>query len=264
MADTSRIRTVHPSWVEVITLATDERYRINLPAEWWTVGSWLPDGRIIIAGEEIWVTGPDGKGLKSLGRPGRLVGGTVIGNDLLVAVRSGDPQSNEFKVAVIDSQTGSRPNFNGPFYNAVNPKAGAELIPSPSGDAVAFKDWRGGEAKVLLLDLESGTTRTLVEYNARQVLWTPEGLWVWEEQESPSPDLILLNKNGEELRRRALPRGHVSPSPDGRWLALWPSDVGGFSLVDVKTGEFIKPDLPDARFAGWTTAGELALALLPS
>jgi dipeptidyl aminopeptidase/acylaminoacyl peptidase len=135
---------------------------------------------------------------------------------------------------------------------------------SPDGSLVAYTEFDGSSARVMVVPAEGGEPRVVADDRATAFTapaWSPEGrrvavvghpagqayadglaLWTVE------PDGSDLREEGSAGRARSL-----DWHPDG--TSLLASGDGGVHLVDLATGEARQVD-PGARLAVWSSDGE--------
>lgn len=272
LADTTRMRTTYAHWVELIHLAAGERRRLAVQSEWWTVADWLPDGRIVLLGDKVWLSDKTGNTLEDLGSAGYPLGGafdrrTRVAWTSPIQTSTGG-NGSLYRITVLNLETREQTDYPGPYHKSVNPKSGAPLLFDPNGEHLAFIDRSEDGARVLALTLKTGDQRLVTSGQAYPYFWDQRGLWVWRTAESSSTTgtLARLDDQGHETQVISVPYPIPYVSPDDRWLPVGRDDEKAIpqpGLLELSSGTIHWANATDYRAVGWTPTNELVLIHTP-
>jgi hypothetical protein len=263
VSDTSRFRLTYPAWIEVLDFATQKRWRLTAQSDWWAA-DWLPDGRILLVGNRVWLSDPAAESLQDLGETGTPIGGAFDGKQQVAwPTRFRPPSSemtNRFKVHVFNLGSGRQTEYPTEYHTRVSPHSGAPMVFSPSGDRLAFVDKAQEKAHLVILDVASGEqTQFDVDASADTAFWDRRGLWV-RRRAGDGWTTVRLDEQGREVQ--TIPESSPSVSPDDRWTLTSRSTEGSVTqpgLVDLETGEIHWPEVNGYYPRGWTAGGEMVL-----
>jgi len=227
---------------------------------------WLPDGRLLLTGREIWVGGSRGEDVRSVfarfpfevvpSHSGKLLAILPLGSTAIV---------------VLDLASGNTSIVPGPFRPCVQ-DGGVGIVWAPDDRAIAATDCsdqaQGGMQTRFASVADGREIRSLADLSVSA--WLPGGDVVARGPFRPRADaeVWVISVNGA---RRAIPPVGFLISPDGRFLlgsvirdaptSSDPARREDFAqLVDVLTGRVI--DVGEGRPTGWTDQGEIALITL--
>lgn len=263
----------HPggSGPALIDLATRARTPLAQPTAAdgpFALADWLPDGRLLIVGRNVWVGDGDGSAMRKVADAAAAVGGmpwTAVPSPSgeRVALWGYNPEG---RVAVVDLRNGSIARVAGPFRRS---GADARVSLAWSRDEVLLagtdSDSEGGPAKarVRIVDLATDRTARTIEGGVLAVSSFPTG------------ELLVVRDSGEQgagaralglvlgfdgVERRRYLGGAWSMSPDAR--SLLQSEAGGagyagYTLIDLSTGRSAGFGVASG-FGRWLADGRLA------
>lgn len=227
---------------------------------------WLPDGRLLLTGREIWVGGPRGEDPRSVFARFPFQVTPSPSGRLLAIVPLGSSE-----IVVLDLSSGKTTTLKGPFRQCVQ-DGGIPISWAPDERAIAGTDCsdqaQGGMQTRFVRLADGREIRTLPELTI--LAWLPSGDIIARAplDRRAAPDLFVVDAEGA---RRAIPGLGFYVSPDGRFLlgsgvrdapaASDPARRAHFAqLVEVATGRVL--DVGEGMPVGWTSRGEIALISL--
>lgn len=224
--------------------------------------SWNPTGRWEIY--EIGLDPPGEPGKVSSGPGGKFSPRYAPGGGFLAYVQDLDGGEN-FDVILWDRESGSQVNLTPETPDAIQPN----LSWSPDGRQIAFISNRSGQFDTYVLDLESKTTRLVLNtpHPDWDVRWSPDGLWLAVVAETRGQDYgtYLVSLENGEIRTITWDGAMLNArdarwSPDGSQLAFC-SDLHGqyeIGIYTLTSGEisWITSGKGDKRAPDWSPGGE--------
>ncbi|MFZ5824452.1 MAG: TolB family protein [Bacillota bacterium] len=238
----------------MVDLATGQWRTLALPGletHGHAYGGFLPDGRLLVAGNHVWIGDGRGEAMKALTqKPRRTWTATVSPDGARVALWG--PGRHP---VVIDLKSGEERPVEG-------------LIPSTSNDmvylawspdstrlaATAWNDDQGWRAmEIAVVDLQSGRRVRTIE-DAAVSAWVEAGIIGQRRNKETRRDaLLLFSETGE----RELGDTWFRLSPDGRYLLQGDQQSQAVSLwaLEIATGKRIK--LPFTEMLQFTEQGDL-------
>lgn len=255
----------------MIDLASRTRTPIAQPAISdgpFAFADWLPDGRVLLIGRDVWVGLGDGSAMQKLADAAAAVSGTPW---TAVPSPSGDRvaiwgYNADGHITVVDLKNGSAARVAGPFRRSAA-DARVSLAWSRDGAVLAGtdSDSETGPAKARVRIVDIGTDRTVrtIDGGANYVSSFPTGELLvvrdsGQQGEGAQALGVVMGFDGVE-RRRYLGGGWFM-SPDTRYL-LQPQLGGagylGYTRIDLTTGGSFGFGLPGS-FGRWLTDGRLA------
>jgi hypothetical protein len=229
---------------------------------------WLPDGRLLLVGHDVWIGNGDGTVMRKIADAG-----AVAGNLPWTAVPSPNGErialwaySSDGHVAIVDLRDGRVSRIRGPFRR-FGFDTRVSLAWSRDGALLAGTDSDSEaeptKARVRIVDVAADRTVRTIEGRAYTVSALPTGelLVVRESDEhgQGARDLgLVVGFDGVE-RRRYL-GGGWSMSPDARYLLQIESSAAGFpryTLIDLSTGRSSGFHVASG-FGRWLADGRLA------
>lgn len=227
---------------------------------------WLPDGRLLLTGREIWVGGPRGEDLRSVFARFPFEVAPSPSGKLLAIVTLGSSA-----IIVLDLASGETTTLTGPFRPCAQ-DGGVGIVWAPDETAVAATDCsdqpQGGTQTRVVRVAEGREIRTLAEL--RIVAWLRSGDIIASGHFRPraEPELWVVGISGS---RRSLSPVGLYLSPDERFLlgdvirdaptSADPARRAHFvQLVEVTTGRLF--EVGEGMPAGWTARGDILLVSL--
>jgi hypothetical protein len=227
---------------------------------------WLPDGRLLVTGGEIWIGGPRGENLTSVFATFPF-GVVPSRSGTLLAITTHDSGA----IIVLDLVSGATKTLNGPFRPCVQDGYVA-IAWAPDDRALAATDCsdqaQGGMQTRFVTVADGHEIRSLAELSVGAWLPTGDVIARGPFRARAEPELWVIGPGGT---RRSLPTFGFYLSPDGRYLlgsgirnAPTPADPTRrehfAQLVEISTGRVL--DVGEGMPAGWTGRGEIALVTL--
>ena len=229
---------------------------------------WLPDGRLLIVGRNVWIGESDGSGMRNVADSA-----AASGNLPWTAVPSPNGErvalwgySSDGHIALVDLRTGSVTRITGPFRRFAA-DARVALVWSRDGALIAGMDSESEQgpvkARVRIIDVVTDRTLRTIEGGALGLSSFPTGELVLMrdagEQGAGSRNLgLVMGFDGVE-RRRYLGCGW-SMSFDARYLMQRECGGAGFlghTLIDLSTGTSMGFGVPSS-FERWLADGRAA------
>jgi len=227
---------------------------------------WLPDGRLLVTGREIWIGGPRGEDLRSVFATFPF-GVVPSRSGTLLAITTHDGSA----IVVLDLVSGAAKTLDGPFRPCVQDGYVA-IAWAPDDRALAATDCsdqaQGGMQTRFVTVADGREVRRLAELSVGAWLSSGDVIARGPLRPRADPELWIIAPTGT---RRSLPALGFYLSPDGRYLlgsgirdaptAADPTRREHFAqLVEISTGRVL--DVGDGMPVGWTTRGEVVLVSL--
>jgi hypothetical protein len=227
---------------------------------------WLPDGRLLLTGSEIWIGGPRGEDPKSVfARFPFEVAPSPSGK--LLAITTLDSSA----VVVLELATGRTTTLTGPFRPCVQ-DGGVGIVWAPDERVLAATDCsdqaQGGMQTRFVSVADGREIRSLPELRIGGWLRSGDIIASGSFRPRAEPELWVVDVSGA---RRSLPPIGYYLSPDERFLlgdvirdaptSAEPTRRAHFAqLVEITTGRVL--EVGEGMPTGWTSRGEIVLVRL--
>jgi hypothetical protein len=239
---------------------------LDLPADalhYRSVVRWLPDGRLLLSGREIWIGGPRGEDPRSVFTKFPYeVSPSPSGKLLAISAL----ESRE--IVVLELATGKTTALTGPFRPCAQ-DGGLGIVWAPDENSVAATDCSDAAQtgmRIRIVRIADGREiRNLPELTS--LAWLPSGDIIARGpiNRRAFPDFWVVAADGT---RRAIPSVGFYPAPDGRFLlgsvvrdAPTSADPARRAhiaqVVEVTTGRVL--EVGEGMPVGWTPRGEIVL-----
>jgi hypothetical protein len=257
-----------PSMIDLATRRATPVAQLGASDGPFAFADWLPDGRLLIVGRDLWLGNGDATAMRKIADAG-----AAAGNLPWAAVPSPNGQrialwgySADGHVAIVDLRDGLVTRIAGPFRRFGSDTA-VSLAWSRDGTLLAGTDSDSEaeptKARVRIVDVATDRTVRTIDGRAHRVSSFPTGelLVVGESDErgQGARDLgAVFGFDGVE-RRRYL-GGWWTMSPDGRYLLQHEVGAAGypsFTLIDLTSGRSDGFHV-DSGFGRWLADGRLA------
>ena len=227
---------------------------------------WLPDGRLLVTGREIWIGGPRGENLRSVFATFPF-GVAPSPSGTLLAITTHDSSA----IVVLDLVSGATKTLDGPFRPCVQDGYVA-IAWAPDDRALAATDCsdqaQGGMQTRFVTVADGREIRRLTDLSVGAWLSNGDVIAWGSLRPRAERELWIIGPSGT---RRSLPSFGFYLSPDGRYLlgsgvrdAPTPANATRrehfAQLVEVSTGRVF--DVGEGMPAGWTDRGDIALITL--
>jgi hypothetical protein len=251
-----------PAMIDLATRASSPLAQPTAADGPFAFADWLPDGRLMIIGRDLWIGSGDGSGMRKVADAASAVGGTpraavpnTTGDRVVISAANADGHA-----AVIDLRDGTVARITGPF-RAIDAHSGVSFAWSSDGRLLAGLDSDGGGVGF------AGVRARIVDVTIDKTVRTIEG-GVIAVNAFPTGELVVTRESGEQgAGARALGlvmgfdgvehRGYLgcawSMSPDARFIVQAECGGAGFigyTLIDVSTGKSFGFGVP-APFHRW-------------
>lgn len=238
----------------LVDLTTGKETRLPVPVDTYSLGGWLPDGRLFLVGGGVFVGDGAGRELKVISKEASGWVSTLspTGSHLAVWRHGADG-----RITLVDMQSGESRQVEGPFRRGVQDGA-VNLGWSPDGKLLAGSDHDadtgvgGRGARIRIIDPFSARQERTIE-GLTFSKWLPSGeMLAWKPGDLGGSYFSLqLNPDGS-ASGVAAPHGY--PSPDGRfWISERQESQGSpvrYYLVERATGR----EVPLQDYPRWASA----------
>lgn len=243
-----------------LDLSTGGRQTIALPEgmTWYSYTGWLADGRLLIAGQKLWIGDKRGAGLSALGSGGQLVAPSPAGQH--IAAWSADTgqvsvMSMQSRVAAVIARAPSCGGGTGPRLS---------WMPDSSAIALSVDDCGtpGTPAVTRIVDLQGRVTAEIKDARVLACLG-PAELVVTRSSGGPAGTRVaIIDLAGNE---RLVPGESVSLSPDRRFIGYTAGNgtASRSGLYEVRTGRTYS-FISGFQVLGWSSATRVVLVKNPT
>jgi hypothetical protein len=250
----------------VVRLATGERREIGVPASagWLAFADWIPGGRILLVGREVWLTDSDGGNLRSLFRNdwanGLVWRAFPSPSGRRVAMWS---PVDEGRVAIADLERATVTRLASPFRRCAQ-DGGVSLVWSPDETRVAGVDCEPtapGRGFIRFVDLASDRTlRTVSGFYA--ISSFGDGYMLHQPLARIGGGVLAVVFGWDGAERHRFEGGELLVSPD-RTHALHSGSglvpTRAAALIELATGRSTQVAFPITLPRAWTPAGLIVL-----